>query len=147
MAIFLLGQFKCRPDLLIPIRRFYVIPSNNDQGIIWWINKIQPGLKIKINYYGICKIRHGMKWTVRGKKMKIATYIPRSGDSMTQTKWSLVSFPPSECGRIIHKTKTSSLASPKAIRFLIFWSYDSGFPQGETEAFVLPTSKSNISSA
>jgi hypothetical protein len=80
MAHFSLANFKSG-DLLFHFEGSY--HSNNDQGIIWWINKIQPGLKIK----SITTVLQS-EWdemTVR-EKDEIATYILVVADSMTQTK-------------------------------------------------------------
>lgn len=44
MAHFSLKNFT-KGDLLLHFQGSY--HSNYDQGIIWWINKIQPGLEIK----------------------------------------------------------------------------------------------------
>ena len=57
--------------------------SNYQQGIIWWINKIQPGLKIK----SITTVMQS-EWnemTVK-EKTTIANYIIVVADNMTQTK-------------------------------------------------------------
>lgn len=57
--------------------------SNYEQGIIWWINKIQPGLKIK----SITTVTVS-EWEemTDEEKATIANYIIVVADSMTQTK-------------------------------------------------------------
>lgn len=57
--------------------------SNYNQGIIWWINKIQPGLKIK----SITTLMQS-EWDEMSKedKSEIANYIIVVADSMTMTK-------------------------------------------------------------
>ncbi|HLV14289.1 MAG TPA: ChaN family lipoprotein [Xanthomarina sp.] len=56
--------------------------SNYNQGIIWWINKIQPGLTIK----SITTVMQS-EWDEMSKedKAEIANYIVVVADSMTQT--------------------------------------------------------------
>jgi len=57
--------------------------SNNKRGIIWWVNKIQPGLKIK----SITTLTRS-EWDKMTKEEKelIAEYIIVVADNMTQTK-------------------------------------------------------------
>ena len=57
--------------------------SNNKRGIIWWINKIHPGLKIK----SITTLTRS-EWDKKTAKEKelIAEYIIVVADNMTQTK-------------------------------------------------------------
>ena len=57
--------------------------SNYDQGIIWWINKIQPGLDIK----SIATVTQS-EWDemTDHDKGSIANYIIVVADTMTQTK-------------------------------------------------------------
>jgi len=57
--------------------------SNNKRGIIWWVHKIQPGLKIK----SITTLTRS-EWDKMTKKEKklIAEYIIVVADNMTQTK-------------------------------------------------------------
>ncbi|MDC9722553.1 MAG: ChaN family lipoprotein, partial [Urechidicola sp.] len=57
--------------------------SNNTQGIIWWINKIQPGLTIK----SITTVLES-EWEemTKEEKVEIADYIIVVADTMTQTK-------------------------------------------------------------
>lgn len=57
--------------------------SNNTQGIIWWINKIQPGLTIK----SITTVTD-TEWEemTKEEKVEIADYIIVVADNMTQTK-------------------------------------------------------------
>ena len=57
--------------------------SNYDQGIIWWINKIQPGLKIK----SITTVTES-EWEemTDEEKATIANYIIVVADNMTQTR-------------------------------------------------------------
>ena len=56
--------------------------SNNDQGIIWWINKIQPGLKI-----GSITTVMESEWNemTQEEKDEIANYIIVVADNMTLT--------------------------------------------------------------
>ena len=57
--------------------------SNYEQGIIWWINKIQPGLKIK----SITTVTaSGWEEMTDEEKATIANYIIVVADTMTQTK-------------------------------------------------------------
>jgi len=57
--------------------------SNYNQGIIWWINKIQPGLNIK----SITTVTES-EWEelTKEEKAEIANYIIVVADNMTQTK-------------------------------------------------------------
>lgn len=57
--------------------------SNNTQGIIWWINKVQPGLTIK----SITTVMES-EWEemTKEEKTEIADYIIVVADTMTQTK-------------------------------------------------------------
>ena len=57
--------------------------SNNTQGVIWWINKIQPGLTIK----SITTVTD-TEWEemTKEEKVEIADYIIVVADYMTQTK-------------------------------------------------------------
>ena len=57
--------------------------SNNTQGVIWWINKIQPGLTIK----SITTVMES-EWEemTKEEKEEIADYIIVVADNMTQTK-------------------------------------------------------------
>ena len=57
--------------------------SNYDQGIIWWINQIQPGLSIK----SITTVDQS-EWDemTDEEKATIAEYIIVVADTMTQTK-------------------------------------------------------------
>ncbi len=57
--------------------------SNNKRGIIWWVNKIQPGLNIK----SITTVTQS-EWNEMTKEEKkaIAEYIIVVADNMTQTK-------------------------------------------------------------
>ncbi len=56
--------------------------SNNSQGIIWWINKIQPGLTIK----SITTVMQSeWKEMTKEEKTEIANYIIVVADNMTQT--------------------------------------------------------------
>ena len=57
--------------------------SNNTQGVIWWINKIQPGLTIK----SITTVTD-TEWEemTKEEKVEIADYIIVVADNMTQTK-------------------------------------------------------------
>ena len=57
--------------------------SNNKRGIIWWVNKIQPGLNIK-SITTLTKSEWDKK-TAKEKEM-IAEYIIVVADNMTQTK-------------------------------------------------------------
>lgn len=57
--------------------------SNYEQGIIWWINKIQPGLKIKS--ITTLTVSEWEEMTDE-EKATIANYIIVVADSMTQTK-------------------------------------------------------------
>ena len=80
MAYFSLKNF-IKDDLLFHMDGSY--HSNYDQGIIWWINKIQPGLDIK----SITTVMQS-EWDEMTKKEKktIAEYIIVVADNMTQTK-------------------------------------------------------------
>ncbi|HLV71092.1 MAG TPA: ChaN family lipoprotein, partial [Xanthomarina sp.] len=57
--------------------------SNYNQGIIWWINKIQPGLNIK----SVTTVMES-EWEelTKEEKAEIASYIIVVADNMTQTK-------------------------------------------------------------
>jgi hypothetical protein len=80
MAYFSLKNFN-QGNLLFHFEGSY--HSNYQQGIIWWINKIQPGLKIK----SITTVMQS-EWnrmTVK-EKTAIANYIIVVADNMTQTK-------------------------------------------------------------
>ncbi len=57
--------------------------SNNNQGIIWWINKVHPGLKIK----SVATVTN-KEWNelTEEEKSTIANYIIVVADDMTQTK-------------------------------------------------------------
>jgi uncharacterized iron-regulated protein len=80
MAHFSLKNFK-PGDLLVHFEGSY--HSNYDQGIIWWINKIQPGLKIK----SITTVSES-EWKKMSaqEKTDIANYTIVVADSMTSTK-------------------------------------------------------------
>ena len=80
MAYFSLKNF-IKDDLLFHMDGSY--HSNYDQGIIWWINKIQPGLDIK----SITTVMQS-EWDEMTKEEKktIAEYIIVVADNMTQTK-------------------------------------------------------------
>jgi len=80
MAHFSLKNFK-KGDFLFHIEGSY--HSNNKQGIIWWINKIHPGLKIK----SITTVTKS-EWDemTKDEKNEIAEYILVVADDMTQTK-------------------------------------------------------------
>ncbi len=80
MAHFSLKNFK-KGDLLFHMDGSY--HSNNDQGIIWWINKIQLGLDIK----SVTTVMQS-EWDEMTKEEKeaIAEYIIVVADNMTQTK-------------------------------------------------------------
>ena len=80
MAHFSLENFK-KGDFYFHFNGSY--HSNNNQGIIWWINKIQPGLNIK----SITTVTVS-EWEEMTKKEKaeIANYIIVVADNMTQTK-------------------------------------------------------------
>jgi uncharacterized iron-regulated protein len=80
MAYFSLKNFN-RGNLLFHFEGSY--HSNYQQGIIWWINKIQPGLKIKSITTVMQSEWNGM--TVK-EKTAIANYIIVVADNMTQTK-------------------------------------------------------------
>ncbi|MEP2024857.1 MAG: ChaN family lipoprotein [Reichenbachiella sp.] len=80
MAYFSLKNFN-EGDLLLHFQGTY--HSNYDQGIIWWINKIRPGLIIK----SITTVMQS-EWDELNKEEKetIADYIIVVDDNMTQTK-------------------------------------------------------------
>ena len=80
MAHFSVKNFK-KGDLYFHMDGSY--HSNNKRGIIWWINKIQPGLKIK----SITTLTQS-EWDKKTDKEKemIAEYIIVVADNMTQTK-------------------------------------------------------------
>ena len=80
MAHFILKNFK-KGDLFFHINGSY--HSNNNQGIIWWINKIHPGYKIK-SVTTVMK-SEWEKMTPDERK-EIANYIIVVADNMTQTK-------------------------------------------------------------
>jgi len=79
MAHFSLKNFN-EGDLLFHFEGSY--HSNYDQGIIWWINKIQPGLNIK----SITTVMQS-EWDemTDEEKAAIAEYIIVVADNMTQT--------------------------------------------------------------
>ncbi len=80
MAHFSLKNFN-EGDLLFHFEGSY--HSNYEQGIIWWINKIQPGLNIK----SIATVTQS-EWNElsEDEKATIANYIIVVADNMTQTK-------------------------------------------------------------
>jgi len=80
MAHFSLENFN-EGDLYFHFNGSY--HSNNSQGIIWWINKIQPGLNIK----SITTVTQS-EWDemTKEEKAEIADYIIVVADNMTQTK-------------------------------------------------------------
>ena len=80
MAHFSLKNFN-KGDLLFHFEGSY--HSNYNQGIIWWINKIQPGLDIK----SITTVTES-EWLelTEDQKATIADYIIVVADNMTQTK-------------------------------------------------------------
>jgi len=80
MAHFSLENFN-QGDFLFHFQGSY--HSNYDQGIIWWINKIQPGLKIK----SITTLSQS-EWNemTEEEKTTIADYMLVVADNMTQTK-------------------------------------------------------------
>jgi len=80
MAHFSVKNFK-KGDLYFHMDGSY--HSNNKRGIIWWVNKIQPGLKIK----SITTLTQS-EWDKKTDKEKemIAEYIIVVADNMTQTK-------------------------------------------------------------
>jgi len=80
MAHFSLKNFNSG-DFLFHFEGSY--HSNYDQGIIWWINKIQPGLKIK----SITTVTES-EWEemTDEEKATIANYIIVVADNMTQTR-------------------------------------------------------------
>jgi len=79
MAHFSLINFK-KGDFYFHFNGSY--HSNNSQGIIWWINKIQPGLTIK----SITTVMQS-EWSAMTKeeKKEIANYILVVADNMTET--------------------------------------------------------------
>jgi hypothetical protein len=80
MAHFSLKNFK-KGDLLLHVEGSY--HSNYSQGIIWWINQIQPGLTLK----SITTVT-ASEWSklTSEEKATIANYIIVVADSMTQTE-------------------------------------------------------------
>ncbi len=80
MAHFSLKNFN-EGDLLFHFEGSY--HSNYEQGIIWWINKIQPGLNMK----SIATVTQS-EWNElsEDEKATIANYIIVVADNMTQTK-------------------------------------------------------------
>lgn len=80
MAHFSLKNFK-KGDLLLHIEGSY--HSNYEQGIIWWIHKIQPGLTLK----SITTVTES-EWNklTPEEKASIANYIIVVADNMTQTE-------------------------------------------------------------
>jgi len=79
MAYFSLTNFN-EGDLYFHFNGSY--HSNNSQGIIWWVNKIQPGLNIK----SITTVMQS-EWDemTKDEKVEIANYILVVADNMTQT--------------------------------------------------------------
>jgi uncharacterized iron-regulated protein len=80
MAHFSLKNFN-KGDFLFHFEGSY--HSNYNQGIIWWINKIQPGLNIKSITTVLQSEWDGM---TDEEKATIANYIIVVADNMTQTK-------------------------------------------------------------
>ena len=80
MAHFSVKNFN-KGDLYLHLDGSY--HSNNKRGIIWWVNKIQPGLEIK----SITTVSKSV-WEkmTEGEKEMIAEYIIVVADNMTQTK-------------------------------------------------------------
>ncbi len=81
MAYFSLKNFK-KGDFYLHFNGSY--HSNNNQGIIWWINKVQPGLQIK----SVATVTN-TEWNdemTDEEKASIANYIIVVADNMTQTK-------------------------------------------------------------
>lgn len=80
MAHFSLKNFKSG-DFLFHFEGSY--HSNYNQGIIWWVNKIQPGLNIK----SVTTVMQS-EWEelTKQEKAEIANYIIVVADNMTQTK-------------------------------------------------------------
>ncbi|MDN3619755.1 ChaN family lipoprotein [Polaribacter undariae] len=80
MAHFSLKNFK-KGDLLLHIEGSY--HSNYEQGIIWWVHKIKPGLTLK----SITTVT-ASEWNKLTKEQKatIANYIIVVADNMTQTE-------------------------------------------------------------
>lgn len=80
MAHFSLKNFN-KGDLLFHFEGSY--HSNYEQGIIWWINKIEPGLNMK----SIATVTQS-EWNElsEDEKATIANYIIVVADNMTQTK-------------------------------------------------------------
>ena len=80
MAHFSLQNFK-PGDLMLHFQGSY--HSNYNQGIIWWINKIQPGLKIK----SITTVTES-EWAKMSdqEKSEIANYTIVVADNMTSTR-------------------------------------------------------------
>ena len=80
MAHFALQNFQ-ENDLLLHFQGSY--HSNYRQGIIWWINKVRPGLDIK----SITTVtRSEWEKMTDEEKKTIADYILVVADNMTQTK-------------------------------------------------------------
>ncbi|MFB9052508.1 ChaN family lipoprotein [Formosa undariae] len=81
MAHFSLKNFE-QGNLLLHFEGSY--HSNYEQGIIWWINKIQPGLTLK----SITTVLES-EWNAMTAEQKatIANYIIVVVDNMTQTNW------------------------------------------------------------
>lgn len=80
MAHFSLKNFKSG-DFLFHFEGSY--HSNYNQGIIWWVNKIQPGLNIK----SVTTVMQSeWKELTKQEKAEIANYIIVVADNMTQTK-------------------------------------------------------------
>ncbi|WP_282073184.1 ChaN family lipoprotein [Polaribacter atrinae] len=80
MAHFSLKNFK-KGDLLLHIEGSY--HSNYQQGIIWWVHKIQPGLTLKS--ITTVTVSEWSKLTPE-EKASIANYIIVVADNMTQTE-------------------------------------------------------------
>lgn len=80
MAYFALKNYK-KGDFLFHFNGSY--HSNYDQGIIWWVNKIKPGLKIK----SVTTVT-ASEWEKMTKEEKetIADFTIVVADNMTQTK-------------------------------------------------------------
>ena len=80
MAMFSANSHK-PGDLFLHLDGSY--HSNNERGIIWWVNKIKPGLNIK----SITTLTMS-EWDAKSKEEKasIANYIIVVADNMTQTK-------------------------------------------------------------
>ncbi len=80
MAHFSVLNYK-KGDLYLHLDGSY--HSNNDRGIIWWVNKIKPGFNIK----SITTLKQS-EWDEmsKGEVNSIADYIIVVSDSMTKTK-------------------------------------------------------------